>query len=126
VKFENAAITGAITTGAQTWVGPYPRTIDTLEYIGEVTNTYCDPGNAYGIKASLDENSTWVVDTTSYLTGLTIAPGATITAPKCYSVTMTVGGAPTPIVAGTYEGKIVLTVTETGHCNHHGHHGHSH
>jgi hypothetical protein len=74
---------------------------------------------------NLDAHSTWVVNETTNLTGLTIASGATIKAPEGYSLTLTVdgvetgqklvttAGVDTQIAAGTYRGNIVLTVTET-------------
>jgi len=61
---------------------------------------------------SLDAGSTWTVSETSGLTGLTIAKGAKIAAPKGYSVTMTIDGVETPIKEGSYKGKIVLTITK--------------
>lgn len=117
ITLQNAAIKGAITTGTAEWVGTYPRTIDNLTDMGEVTNTYGATSDTYGITAALDGSSKWIVDKTSYLTGLTIAEGAVIAAPKCYTLTMTVDGVDTPIAAGTYAGGIVLTVAEGGNCH---------
>ena len=51
-----------------------------------------------------------MVSETSYLTGLTIADGASMTAPIGHPLSMTVDGADTPIAAGSYSGAIVLTV----------------
>ena len=65
------------------------------------------------MKVSLDENSIWIVDETSYLTGLTIAEGAVMKAPDGYIVTMTIDGVKKPIAAGAYEGQIVLKVTKS-------------
>jgi hypothetical protein len=62
---------------------------------------------------SLDEKSKWVVAKTSYLTGLTVAEGASLSAPDGYSLKMTVNGAAKPIKAGDYKGKIVLTMTKS-------------
>ena len=61
----------------------------------------------------LDAGKIWVVKETTSLSGLTIADSAAITAPKGYSVTLTVDGVDKPIKTGTYEGKIVLKVTKT-------------
>jgi hypothetical protein len=66
-----------------------------------------------GVIVSFDKDSVWTVAGTSYLTSLTIAKGAGINAPKGYSVTMTLDGVKTVIKAGTYNGKIVLTVTKS-------------
>lgn len=111
ITFENSTITGAITTSTATPVGE--PSYEKYYLIGEVTDTYCATDDKYGIKASLDNKSTWVVDETSYLTGLTVAEGASVTAPEGYSVTMTVDGVKRPIKAGEYEGKIILTVVKS-------------
>jgi len=116
VIFKNANITGAISTATvEHALGPNGEEV-TMEHpelynlIGDVKNTFCATKDKYGLEVSLEEGSTWVVDETSYLTGLTAAEGATIKAPEGYSVTMTVNGAAKAIKAGTYKGKIVLTV----------------
>src|ERR1019366_10169166 len=75
-----------------------------------VKNTFGPTANKYGLKVSLDGNSRWVVDKTSYLTSLTVAQGATISAPKGFSVTLTVDGGRTPMKASTYTGRIELRV----------------
>jgi hypothetical protein len=119
VTFRNATITGAITTAiARHATGPNGEDVDLkhpelYKLIGSVINTFCDTKEKFGVKVTLDEKSSWVVDKTSYLTGLTIARDANITAPKGYSVTMTVDGAEKPIKAGDYKGKIVLTVKKS-------------
>jgi hypothetical protein len=118
VTFEKATITGAITTATViNSIGPNGeeitmKTPQLYKLIGEVTNTYCATADKYGMTVSLDANSKWVVDKTSYLTGLTVAQGGAITAPKGYSVIMTVDGVKKTIGAGSYNGKIVLTVTK--------------
>jgi len=119
VNFEKATITGAITTAtAEHAVGPKGEKLvmkeetDLYYLIGKTKETYCATNDKYGVKVSLDGNSKWVVNKTSYLTSLTIAKGADITAPKGYSVTMTVDGVKKSIGAGNYKGKIALTVTK--------------
>ena len=114
VSFENTAITGAITTAtsvSQAVIDGVEVSIETYYYMGEVKNTFCATDDDYGLQVSLDGNSTWIVDETSYLTGLTIAGGSSIKAPDGYKVTMTVDGMKKPIAAGAYEGRIVLKVT---------------
>ncbi len=106
VTLESTTLTGAITTATTAPVGDISQ--DTHYNIGEVTNTY--KKTSYGLTVSVDSSSEWVVDTTSYLTQLTIASGGSVTAPAGHTVTMTVGGATTAIGAGTYSGDIVLTV----------------
>jgi hypothetical protein len=66
-----------------------------------------------GIIVSLDADSKWIVDKTSYLTRLTIAKDGAVVAPKGYNVTMKIDGINKPIKAGTYKGKIVLTVVKS-------------
>ncbi|MBN1625291.1 MAG: hypothetical protein JW944_02100, partial [Deltaproteobacteria bacterium] len=111
INLENATITGAITTATAVPVGE--PSYEKYYLIGEVTNTYCATDDKYGIKASLDKTSKWIVDETSYLTGLTMADGAVIAAPEGSSVTMTVDGVNKPIKAGEYIGKIVLTIIKS-------------
>jgi len=111
VNFENATITGAITTATAVPVGE--PSYEKFYLIGEVTNSYCATDDKYGIKVALDGKSAWVVDETSYLNGLTVAEGAAISAPEGYSLTMTVSGAAKPIKPGEYKGKIVMTVTKS-------------
>lgn len=61
---------------------------------------------------NLEAGSTWVVDKTTMLTGLTIAEVASIAAPEGYNLTLTIDGVETGIKPGTYKGDIVLTVTK--------------
>lgn len=119
VSFEKATITGAITTAtAEHAVGRNGEKLvmqdkpDLYYVVGEIKETYCATNEKFGMKVSLDKNSSWIVDKTSYLTSLTVAEGATITAPEGYSVTMTVDGVKKTIGAGDYKGRIVLTVTK--------------
>jgi hypothetical protein len=119
VTFENATITGAVTTATSKHaVGLNGEKIvmqdkkDLYYLIGEVTHTYCATDNEYGMKVVLDGNSKWVIDKNSYLTSLTIADGSKIAAPEGAALSMAVNGVATPIKAGTYQGKIVLTVVE--------------
>jgi len=120
VTLEKATITGAITTSiAEHAKGPNGEELaqrdDTSLYkiIGEVKDTYSETKDKYGMKLSLEKDSSWVVDETSYLTSLTIAEGTSITAPEGATVTMTVNGVKKPVKAGEYKGKIVLTVTKS-------------
>jgi hypothetical protein len=116
VTLENATLTGAITTATAVHaVGPNGEELvmqddpSLYKLIGAVEHTYAATEDEFGMKVTLDGSSTWVVEKASYLTGLTIAEGATISAPEGQTVTMTVDGEETAIQAGTYEGKIVLT-----------------
>ena len=120
ITFEKAAITGAITTATVTnAVGPNGeeitmKTPQLFKLIGEVKNTLCATSDNKGVTVSLDAASEWVVDKTSYLTALTVAKGASVTAPAGYTLFMTVDGVKTTVNAGEYKGKIVLTVSRSG------------
>jgi hypothetical protein len=119
VSFKNVTVTGAITTAtAKHTLGPKGEVVDMkhpeLYYlIGDVKNTYCATDDKKGVTVSLDGKSVWSIDKTSYLTELTIASGGSITAPKGFKLTMTIDGASKEIKAGTYKGKIVLSVVKS-------------
>jgi hypothetical protein len=108
ITFEKANITGAITTSTATPIGT--PSYEKYFLIGEVKHTYCETNDKYGIKVSLKGDSAWVVDKTSYLTGLTIADGGSVKAPAGRKLSMTVNGAGTDIKVGAYSGKIILKV----------------
>jgi hypothetical protein len=111
LTFESARIAGSITTAiAAPSTGKAP-TAKTYTLIGDVKNTFGPTTDKYGLQLSLDRRSSWTVDQTSYLTRLTLAPGATIGAHPGFAVTLLVNGEETPIKAGTYIGKIVLRAT---------------
>lgn len=65
-----------------------------------------------GASKNLAAGSSWEVTETTNLDKLTIGKGAAITAPKGFSLTMTVDGIEKPMAAGTYKGKIVITKAE--------------
>ena len=66
---------------------------------------------------SVEAGSSWVVDKTTQLTGLTLGQGAKVTPPEGSSVTLTVDGVETGLQPGDYKGKIVLTVTDANIIN---------
>jgi hypothetical protein len=61
---------------------------------------------------SVEAGTNWVLDHSEKYSSLTIAEGASIKAPDGYSVTLTVDGVEKDIKPGTYEGNVVLTLTE--------------
>ncbi len=61
---------------------------------------------------NLAPGTTWMVEKTTSLAGLTIAEGATLKAPEGYNLTMVVDTVGTAIRPGTYKGNIVLAITE--------------
>ena len=80
---------------------------DNRRELSNITQTAAEPVNN-GVVVSLDKDSAWTVTSTSYITSLTIAEGAVIKAPEGKTLTMTVDGVETEIVAGTYAGKIKM------------------
>ncbi|MER5427781.1 hypothetical protein [Streptomyces sp. NPDC002588] len=87
-------------------------TITSAEYreISEVTNTPSAVVNN-GVLVTLGAGSVWTVTGTSYLSALTLAADATVTAPSGKTVTLTVDGTATELRAGSaYTGALTLTV----------------
>jgi hypothetical protein len=86
-------------------------TIKEYYYLGHVANrAFHNGGN--DVSVTLKDGAEWTVAGSSFITGLTIGEGCKVTAPKGHNVTMTVDGVKKPIAAGTYSGKIELTVTK--------------
>ena len=110
VKLANVAMTGAISTATQEFLGVYPRSIDARDDIGMVSTTLAAVTAAYGVTVAVDAQSKWVVTKTSYLNKLTFATG-TIQPAAGSRLSMTVNGKPTLMKGGSYTGAIVLTVT---------------
>lgn len=115
--FESAQLTGAISTAIpEHAIGPNGEEIVIQEstelyyLIGEQTETLAATEDADGANVALDGNSSWTVNRTSYLTGLSLAAGATLNAPGGRDLVLTVDGQETAIGAGTYKGAIVLRV----------------
>jgi uncharacterized Zn-binding protein involved in type VI secretion len=111
LKFAKAKVSGIISAAK----AAYKEDVVVIDAsnckeISAVTQTAHEPVNN-GVIVSFDKDSVWTVAGTSYLTSLTVAKGAVIKAPKGKTLTMTVNGTKKPITAGTYRGKIVLTVT---------------
>ncbi len=81
LTFQNCTLTGAITTGTVAHAQGEPSE-DKWLLIGTVESAYAPVEKDLGTKASSDASSKWIVDKTCYLSGLTIAEGAVITAPE--------------------------------------------
>ncbi len=109
LNLQSTNLTGMV-TASKAKHGKSDIGAEDYKLLGEVTNTPCEAVNN-GVIVSLDAGSTWTVTGNSYLTSLTIADGATLTAPEGQKVTMTVNGKKTAVKAGTYKGNIVITVT---------------
>jgi hypothetical protein len=110
LKFVNAKVKGVISTARAAYKKGL-AVIDgsNFEELSSVTQTAHEPVNN-GVIVSFDKGSVWTVTGTSYLTSLTVAKGAVIKAPEGKTLTMTVDGVKKAVGAGTYKGKIALTV----------------
>lgn len=109
LAFTGSRVTGVISA---TLCKHHVEEIDASLYrqINEVVNTVHEPVNN-GVLVTLGSGSSWTVTGTSYLTVLTLASDAAVTAPRGKTVSMTVDGAVTAIERGaTYTGTIELTV----------------
>lgn len=111
ITLEKTSLQGAITTAVAEPASHRDPSKEMYFMIGEFKNIFQPTGEKYGLTVSIDKASKWVVDQTSYLTGLTIAKGATVTTPAGFSLKMMVNGVEKPLKAGAYKGNIVLQVT---------------
>jgi hypothetical protein len=113
LKFANAKVNGIISAATASYKeGVLIIDAKNNKELSAVTQTAHEPVNN-GVIVILDEKSIWTVAGTSYLTSLGIAKGAVVKAPEGKTLTMTVDGVKKPIGAGTYKGKIVLTVAKS-------------
>ena len=110
LNLKNTQLTGIVSSALQAYRdGVTEITEKNRMELSNVTQTAAPTVNN-GVIVSLDENSTWTVTDTSYITALTIADGAKVVAPEGKTLTMTVDGVETPSVPGKYVGKIVLNI----------------
>jgi hypothetical protein len=109
LTFKSCDLTGAISTGTVAHAQGEPSA-EQWWLIGTVESSLTPVAEDKGTTASFDAASKWTVTKDCYLSGLTLAEGASIAAPAGKTLTMTVDGVVTPIAAGSYAGKIVLTV----------------
>lgn len=108
LNFNNAQITGIISS---TFARHAKNSFGKTDYklIGEVSNTPC-PAINNGVIVFLDADSVWTVTGTSYLTKLSLAKGATLTAPAGYNAILTLDGVKKEIKDGEYQGDIVVSI----------------
>lgn len=110
LRFENAAVTGRISTSTTAPASGQEPVRDTYREIGNVANTATPAtGKAKGLAVSLDGKSHWTVTGTSYLTRLELAPGARLDA-GARKLTVTVNGKAVPVKPGVLKGAIALGV----------------
>jgi hypothetical protein len=75
-------------------------------------NAWCAAGNAnQALSRDVGPGLIWVVNESTSLKSLTLAPGAYVMGPAGHGVTMTVNGIETGLRPGHYRGDIRLTVT---------------
>lgn len=109
VTLDGSTLTGQVSASTVKHVGKVTEA--NYQELGHVTNTASAAINN-GVLVELKNSSKWTVTETSYLTGLTVGTGCSVSAPAGKTLTMTVDGVATPIAAGqTYTGAIVLTVS---------------
>ena len=70
------------------------------------------PATAAAAVKSVAAGSPWIVQKTTQLRRLTLAPGAVVRAPDGRELTLTVNGVETALQPGTYVGDVVLTPTD--------------
>ena len=111
IELRHAALHGAITTAV---AEPATHNIPSKSryfMVGEVHNVFQPTREKYGLEVVVDGQSSWVVDQTSYLSHLDLAPGAAIHAPDGFTLSLLVNGAEHPVTAGNYDGHVTLRVS---------------
>jgi hypothetical protein len=111
LSFANARVNGAISIANQAPVSGVAPDADTYKLIGDVVNTLGPSSTSNGLQLSLGKATTWTVTRTSYLSSLTLAPGAKLNAPTGTMLSLVVNGVATPIKAGSYSGNLVVQVS---------------
>jgi hypothetical protein len=113
IRLEKSTLTGGISTATAEPSTGKIATEDTYYLIGDVKNTFAPSKDKNGLRLTVGDGSTWTIDKTCYLSSLTIAPGASVTAKPGSTVTLKVNGESKSIAAGTYSGKIALELTQS-------------
>lgn len=110
ISLKNTSITGLISSATQAY-RPGLTLIDESNRLemANITQTAAPTVNN-GVIVDLDENSIWTVTGTSYITALTLAPGAKLLPPEGKHLIMQVDGVETAILPGNYQGAIVITL----------------
>ncbi|NBC34973.1 hypothetical protein GTZ99_00195 [Novosphingobium sp. FSY-8] len=107
LTFAGAQITGRLSTATVVAAKGVEPTRATLTEIGHVVNTPGAVAGGKGLKVSLDGASRWRVTGTSYLTDLTLAPGARLEAASG-KLNLSVNGRKVAVKPGHYTGAIIL------------------
>jgi len=108
LTFDHAGVSGVISTSTTAPATGKEPTRETYQEIGHVVNTVAPTKTAHGLTVSLDAASRWTVTGTSYLTGLTLAPGAVIEGADGHKLRITVNGKAIAPKPGNYTGAITI------------------
>jgi hypothetical protein len=111
INLNKSSITGVISASESHHSVP-KITKDNHTEFHSITDTV-RPAVNNGVIVSLTNGSAWIVTGTSYITGLTIEDGSTVTAPEGSKVIMTVNGVKKEIKAGKYFGSITISVPKS-------------
>ncbi len=115
VTLDNAAVTGAISLGSDEWAVTHFASGNTAsQEIGYADDTVLGMfrEDNFGLSLALENGAVWTVTEDSYLTALTVDGTSSIVGADGKAVSMTVDGVATPIAAGTYEGEIVVYLSD--------------
>jgi len=112
VYLQNATLEGAISTSETHPSSGSEPTRETFATVGEVDNTYKAIQSEKTLSVSLDWNSTWLVDKTSYLDQLILAEGAVLKSANNKPLKLLVNGKSHKIEAGVYTGDITIKVSQ--------------
>ena len=110
VEMKNARVEGVISSALEA----HREGITRIEAsnrldMSNITQTAAPTVNN-GVIVKMDAFSTWLVTGTSYLTALELQESSILRGYNGKRLVMTVDGAQTPIAAGSYQGKIVLSL----------------
>jgi hypothetical protein len=108
LHLESASLTGRISSAVATAALGKEPTRETYREIGHVTNAYGAVAGGKGVEVTLDAGSRWTVTGASYLTSLTLAPGAQLDSASGHP-RVTVNGKPVKASTGNWHGAIVVT-----------------
>lgn len=111
VYLQNATLEGAISTSETHPSSGNEPTRETFATVGEVDNTYQAIQSEKALFVSVDGNSTWLVDKTSYLDQLILAEGAVLKSATNKPLMLLVNGKSHKIEAGVFTGDITIEVS---------------
>lgn len=112
ISFKNCKVSGIISSALQKYAdGVELINIDNCEELCNITQTPAPTVNN-GVIVKLSENSRWTVTGRSYITRLVIDSSSAVSVAEGKTLSMTVNGVDTPVLPGTYVGKIILSVDQ--------------